>query len=205
MGSINHDISIAVSLTTSSELRSQDDIESLAYTLFYLALGNLPWRDVDITESTKSAMERVHDAKQKFVAALPITGVPSVFSTMFQVVETLSHELLNSMIAQQQSLRLLFVNSGAKDNDALDLTRVPAPTSLIDIAFIPTQANPNYEHTEEEIQCNDDQEEFTDSYDEYSFAEWDIQSGRDQTLTFPSDDVKLLDGQIPDLAYILEE
>lgn len=62
-----------------------DDIESLAYVVLYLLMGDLPWRMYAPYESTKSAMIRTLTAKQAFNGlTIPVT-IPVEFRTLLDL------------------------------------------------------------------------------------------------------------------------
>lgn len=192
-----------------SELRTQDDVESLAFTLFFLALGNVPWRRDDRSESMKHAMERVETTKRQFVTTLPVSGISPCFSDILKLVDTPSNELTTAITAQRESLRALSANMGIKDTDALDLTSIPAPASCLDISTVYDESDSNQDDTQDDDDDDDEDheknEEYSNSYFEWDIADWDIQGGRDLTLTFPSHDAERLDGEIPELVQILDE
>jgi hypothetical protein len=171
-----------------------------------LILGDLPWRDDDSLESMNSAMTRVHGAKRKFADTLPISHIPSEFSAILELVDASPNHLLTAITLQERTLRNLSVPIVPLDTISLDLTQIHAPISLMNALVTHTRSIPNNDEKEEEEiedECEDDY--FPNSYGECDVGDWDIQGGRDKTLTFPTEEAKLLDGQIPDLAQILEE
>jgi hypothetical protein len=98
------------------ELRTQDDLESLVYTLFYLVLGSLPWRRARRRgEPFIHTMSRIHIAKQAFTTALPVAGAPSEFSNILQLVDIPSHDLANAIAREQLAFHRISISMAIDD------------------------------------------------------------------------------------------
>ncbi|KAG9390256.1 Protein kinase domain [Carpediemonas membranifera] len=65
-----------------------DDLESLAYTLIYIAKGSLPWWDVD-AETPQAGFEIMRRKKQTMSGPAIADGLPSVFGEMIDSARNL--------------------------------------------------------------------------------------------------------------------
>ena len=65
-------------------LSRRDDLESLAYTLIFLAKGALPWSDVCGNGCTQMHLDRVMNMKRNYAAETLCEGLPASVTHLFQ-------------------------------------------------------------------------------------------------------------------------
>jgi hypothetical protein len=184
----------------SPELRPPDDLESLAYTLFFLLLGNLPWRFTFSRYRLVRAMKMVHESKREFTSSLPLPSTPSEFSALLQCARAPVGDWPASLALQRKALRDLAAGLGEEDGTPLDWTPVLAARSKTQHVDIASDSDEGSEPGSEESN-----EEYSDSLYEVDpdLYDWDVHGGRDKTLTFSIADAEFLDGQIPVLGEIV--
>jgi hypothetical protein len=198
-----------VMIWTWTELRPRDDLESLAYTLFFLLLGSMPWKDYAWREGEPSrhAMARIEAAKRKLNDILPISGPPVKFSDLLRLARTPqspSTDFASTLASTREMLNDLATSLGAHHDAPLDCTLVPAPTPALDVESDTDTSSYPDDKDEQWSGYDLSNEEYASSYCGEDFECWDnIRCGRDKDLTFLADDVELLDGRIPDMGGIL--
>jgi serine/threonine protein kinase len=199
-------LSVHSPLTIRADLRPQDDIESLAYTLFFLVLGNVPWRRTGayVHESPRNAMARIDAAKRAFGGALPVSGSPTEFSDLLQVARIPTTRLVPSLASTRQMLDNLASRLGIQRGAPLDWTPIAVTTQMPDHSRIDpiSSTAPNRLVIEDGVVNSP----YSNSYYGWDISDWDnIRYERSLSATFPSHDAELLDGQIPELGRILDE
>jgi hypothetical protein len=192
------------------ELRPSDDLESLGYSLFFLLLGDMPWKRYTRTEPVKHAMVRIDTAKRSFNDALPISGLPSEFSDLFSRARMSTEtDFALSLASTHYALENLATVLGARQGVPLDWTPILAVLQQPDVHSAKFASGSNHQEDwcgDDEDSDEDSDEDYPCSYQGYDFDDWDnIQRERDSTLTFPTHDMGLLDGQIPGLGIVLDE
>jgi hypothetical protein len=184
----------------SPELRPPDDLESLAYTLFFLLLGGVPWRFTFSRYCLVRAMKMVHESKREFTSSLPLSSTPFEFSALLQCARAPVDDWAASLAVQRKALRDLAAGLGEEDGTPLDWTPVvatPSKTQHVDIASESDESS--------EPGSGEPNEEYSDSLCEVDpdLYDWDVHGGRDKTLTFSIADAEFLDGQIPVLGEVV--
>jgi serine/threonine protein kinase len=89
------------------ELSRRDDLESLGYTLIYLASGSLPWQQVPGTDP-----RRVLEVKEATTIARMCSGLPEEFSTYMNIVRKLEFAEDPDYEDLRGLFRDLFIESG---------------------------------------------------------------------------------------------
>jgi hypothetical protein len=75
------------------DLGPRDDLESLAYTAFFLLRGNLPWRTSDShNESLKNSMRRIRASKAAAADDKLGAGFPAEFSYLLDYGRRLEYD-----------------------------------------------------------------------------------------------------------------
>ena len=178
------------------DLRPRDDLESLAYTAFYLLRGDLPWRTSGSqNESRKNSMRRIRASK----AAASGDKLGDSFPAEFGYLLDYSRGLEFDQIPDYEGLKRRFTDLNGRDVEG-PLDWSSAGTSISE-DFVITY-NDSGSNTESE---DDEEKKFENSYFNWDIADWDIQGARDQSLTLPIELTELADSGIPEIVEVTEE
>jgi hypothetical protein len=176
------------------DLRPCDDLESAAYTLFFLALGNLHWREYPC-DQTRISMARIATAKRQFTSVVPVSDLPTELSDVLQIARATPTNYKHALSELRQALGYLAASYDQSDGSPLNWDPITPPWP------IPQPPHPHAEANSNDTgSCDytyEANEEYTDSYFDWDIGEWELQCGQDLSFTFPSGQGELLDGQIP--------
>jgi hypothetical protein len=184
-------------LTEISDLRPYDDLESLAYTLLYLLMGDLPWRIFAPRESTKNAIVRILAAKQAFTGSTIPSVVPVEFRDMLDFARNAKGDITGDLAEMRMKMHTLASNLDEVENKSLDFTPEGALFPREDL-----ESGGGSESDSDETSDEEPNEEYSNSYWGMDIDCWDMRAARDKSLTFPTAEAELLDGQIPEMAVI---
>lgn len=173
------------------DLRPYDDLESLAYTLLYLLMGDLPWRSLDQYESTKIAMIRVLTSKTAFT--IP-AAIPLEFHDLLDLARNAKGDITDDLSEIRGKIHNLISNIDETQNKPLEVT-------LEEAVFTPELVE-SKTSSDSDSDVELDEEEFPNSYRGMDLDCWDTHSRRDQSLTFDQVEAELLDGQITEISVI---
>ena len=147
-GSINDHIGI--------ECSRRDDLESLAYTLIYLAKGYLPWQNLKSEKILqKRELDEVMQAKLTLSVEDLCSGLPIEFSAFLSDVRKLDFESRPKYELYRHIFRSLFINMGftydniydwdEKPLDNVNISKLPPISSKI-VNHITESENTTKEH-----------------------------------------------------------
>ena len=173
------------------DLRPYDDLESLAYTILYLLMGNLPWRILDQYELTKTAMIRTLAAKMAFT--IP-AAIPFEFHDLLDFARSAKDDITEDLAEIRVKINNLASSIDETQNKPIEVT-------VEDAVFTPELVESGAS-SNSESDVGPDEEEYSDSYRGIDLDCWDTHSRRDKSLTFDPVEAELLDGQIPDISVI---
>ena len=173
------------------DLRPYDDLESLAYTILYLLMGNLPWRILDQYELTKTAMIRTLAAKMAFT--IP-AAIPFEFHDLLDFARNAKGDITEDLAEIRVKIHNLASGIDETQNKPIEVT-------VEDAVFTPELVESGAS-SDSESDVGLDEEEYSDSYRGIDLDCWDTHSRRDKSLTFDPVEAELLDGQIPDISVI---
>jgi len=174
------------------DLRPYDDVESLAYSLLYLLMGDLPWRISARHELTKKVMSSVLDAKRAF--RVP-AAIPNEFDELLTFARMAKGDITDSLTEMRVKMKSL---TGEPDeNNPLDF-------SLEQTVFIQKilEVNADSDSDGGGGSTEEPNEEYSNSYWGVDLDCWDTRAVRDKSLTLPPDEVGRLDGEIPEMVVI---
>ncbi len=173
------------------DLRPYDDLESLAYTLLYLLMGNLPWRILDQYELTKTAM--IHILAVKMAFTIPAT-IPFEFHNLLNFARNAKGDITDNLAEIRVQIHELASSIDETQNKPIEVT-------LEDAVFTP-ELMESRASSDSGLDVGPESEEYSDSYRGIDLDCWDTHSRRDKSLTFSPVEAELLDGQIPDILVI---
>lgn len=181
------------------DLRPYDDLESLAYTLLFLLIGDLPWRISAPRESTKNAMIRILAAKQAFTGSSIPSIIPVEFRELLDFSRNAKGDITGDLAEMRIKMHTLASNLDESENKSLDFTHQ-------DALFPPEnqETNGGSESDSDEECYEEPNEEYSNSYWGLDIDCWDMRDARDKSLTFPADEAEWLDGLTPEIAVIDE-
>ncbi|KAF5344853.1 hypothetical protein D9756_011182 [Leucocoprinus leucothites] len=195
------------------ELASRDDLESLAYTAFFILRGNLPWKRPPSIHCQSSLRTVQHVKIIKAAASGDKLGIgfPLVFGYLLEY----SLGLEFNQIPDYEDLNRRFAGLGdrtVKDAEGpLDWTPVEVQTGIVDLDELTDDQEDADDHDE---QVNDDIEEedhgnsseeerFSDSYFNTDIELYDLQNVRDKSLTLQTKQAELAkSGALPEIGII---
>ncbi|KAF8344439.1 putative casein kinase-1 hhp1 [Amanita rubescens] len=182
------------------DLRPRDDLESLAYTAFFLLRGDLPWKTSGSQyESMKNRMRRIRESK----AAASGDKLGDSFPAEFGYLLDYSRGLEYDQMPDYEGLKKRFTDLNGDVEGPLDWssagTSIPEEHNGSEITHSDSGRD-----TESE-DGNDEEEKFENSYFNWDIADWYLQGARDQNLTLPIELAELADSSIPEIVEVTEE
>ncbi|KAF5388176.1 hypothetical protein D9615_000077 [Tricholomella constricta] len=185
------------------DLGPRDDLESLAYTAFFLLRGDLPWRTSGShDESIKHSMQRIRASK-----AATGDKLGASFPAEFDYLLDYSRRLEYDQMPDYAELKCRFtdLNGRVGGND----TEGPLNWSSVGISISEEYNSSEIAHIDDDTGSegeNDESNEgnFANSYRNWDIAAWDIQGARDRSLTLPIEQVELADSSIPKIVEVTE-
>jgi len=181
------------------DLRTYDDLESLAYTLLYLLMGDLPWRISAPSESTRNAIIRILHAKQAFTGSTIPSIIPVEFRDMLDFARNAKGDITGDLAEMRMKMHTFASNLDESENKSLDFTPEGALFPRENL-----ESGGGSESDSDERSDEEPNEEYSNSYWGLDIDCWDMRDARDKSLTFPADEAELLDGQTPEIAVIDE-
>ena len=187
-------------------------MESVAYVLLLLCLGELPWRCNGPTTYERPAKmaRRMYSAKVAFTGeSLPI-DVPEEYSDVLGTSRTVKRPECPAAVVRLRARFQQLVARLQQDEDE----RSPLDWTLKDAVLQPTDTDEDAEPPREGVQGgamegfggaadeNKEKSWYTDSYYGYDNEAWPHHHERPGTLTLPPDETELLDGQVPLLGEV---
>ncbi|RDX45173.1 kinase-like protein [Lentinus brumalis] len=189
-----------------------DDLESLAYVLLFLCLGDLPWHVADPYRSSTEVYNRsvmnTYLAKQALTSSTFPVSIPLEIANMLESARRRKNsDLFSSSITKLRSQFCSLVASlGECNRNPLDWTPVLPLASITrpDSGDSPPRQSL---HLQDRLDTYENEEPineyFTDSYYGSDLGDWlGPAFGRLHSLTLPADDTEFLDGQLPEIAEV---
>ena len=189
-----------------TDLGPRDDLESLAYTAFFLLTADLPWRTSSPSnESMKNNMQRVRASK----AAMSGDELGAGFSAEFGYLLDYSRRLEYDQMPDYAELirRFADLNERIGGEDAegpLDWNSVGIPISEEHNGAEIVHSSEDDMESGDEDDEGDEEEDLENSYFNWDIADWDIQGARDRSLTLPMEQVELAESSIPQIIEVTE-
>lgn len=188
-----------------TDLGPRDDLESLAYTAFFLLTADLPWRTSGShNESMKNNMQRIRALK----AATSGDKLGASFPAEFGYLLDYSRRLEYNQTPDYAELKRWFTNLnervGGEDAEG------PLDWSSIGISISEEHNGAEIAHSEDDMESDDENDEgdeeenLENSYFNWDIADWDVQGARDRSLTLPMELVELVDSSIPQIIEVTE-
>lgn len=181
-------------------LGPRDDLESLAYTLIFLACGDVPWRSKPREEPLRAAMTRIGLMKEQVRAgSLSFTkGLPPSFEALFTACTSLGPTDVPFYAGLHPQWPLW-------TPEPLDTTPIVA-RSLTDVGrSSPPCAAAASTTDSAATDPGGSDSRFTSSYLGWDLDRWDPHGSRSKSLTFPAEEAHRLDGQVPEIAVLEED
>jgi serine/threonine protein kinase len=180
------------------DLGPRDDLESLAYTAFFLLRGDLPWRTSGShNESMKNSMQRIRASKAAASGDKLGAGFPAEFGYLLDYSRRLEYDQMPDYAGLKRRFTDLNGRVGGKDAEG------PLDWSSVGISISEEHNGSEIAHSEDDTESDDENDEddeeenFENSYFNWDIADWDVQGARDRSLTLPIEQVELADSSIP--------
>lgn len=187
------------------DLGPRDDLESLAYTTFFLLCGDLPWRTSGShNESMKNSMQRIRASKAAVSGDKLGTGFPAEFGYLLDYSRRLGYDQMPYYAELKMRFTDLNERVGGKDAES------PLDWSSSGISISEEHNSSEIAHSEDDIESDhendegNEEEDFANSYFNWDIADWDVQGARDRSLTLPVEQVELADSSIPQIVEVAE-
>jgi len=177
------------------DLGPRDDLESLAFVLFFLLRGDLPWRSGSNTESIQRSMSRIRAFKAACTGAALATNFPPEFGDLLDYTRALRFDHIPDYDHLAARFQSLAQRLGCESHQPLEWS----PSDVIQPVVSPSAPKESLDEGEEDEEDEDDDggdESFSNSYFALDIALWDIQGNRDPDLTFPEEQARMLDVEI---------
>ncbi|KAF8340935.1 putative casein kinase-1 hhp1 [Amanita rubescens] len=187
------------------DLRPRDDLESLAYTAFFLLRGDLPWRTSGPqNESRKNSMRRIRESKAAASGDKLGVSFPAEFGYLLDYSRGLEHD----QVPDYEELKRRFTDLNGREGGGdvkgpLDWSS--AGTSISEEHNGSVIAHSDSGSDTESEDGGDEEEKFKNSYFNWDIADWDIQGARDRSLTLPIEQAEVADSNIPKIVEVTEE
>jgi serine/threonine protein kinase len=185
------------------DLGPRDDLESLAYTAFFLLRGDLPWRTSDShSKSMKHSMQRIRASKAASGDKLG-DSFPAEFGYLLYYSRRLEYDQMPDYV--DLKYRFTDLNGRVGGND----TGGPLDWSSVRISISEEHNSSEIAHIDDDLESEDENDEsseeenFKNSYCDWDIADWDIQGARDRSLTLPIEQVELADSIIPQIVEVM--
>jgi len=188
------------SLEVIIDLGPRDDLESLAYTAFFLLRGDLPWRIFGShNESTKNSMQRIRASKAAASGDKLGASFPAEFGYLLDYSRSLDYDQMPDYAGLKRRFTDLNGRLGGKDAEGpLDWSSVGISISVEHNCCETAHSGGDTESDHENDEGNEE-EDFENSYFNWDIGDWDIQGARDRSLTLPIEQVDLADSSIPQI------
>ncbi|KXN86020.1 Casein kinase I isoform alpha [Leucoagaricus sp. SymC.cos] len=175
-------------------LAPRDDLESLAYTAFFLLHGRLPWKNRYSLKFKKEIIKRVYESKVATTGDTFGSNVPPAFGYLLDNSRGLAYaQMPNYSLLKEQFGEVNVNPEGPLDWSAVESSvRQEQP----EIAF-----NDEDKKTEPWSQLGGVVIAFTSSFCEEDWSSWVHQHSRDPAMTLPAEQANLA---IRDLSSIVE-
>ena len=187
------------------DLGPRDDLESLAYTAFFLLRGGLPWRiSGSHDESMKNSMRRIRASKAAASGDKLGANFPAEFGHLLDYSRRLEYDQMPNYAELRRRFTDLNRRVGGKGAEG------PLDWSSVGISIREEYTGSEIVHSEDDMENDDESDEddeeenFTNSYFNWDIADWDIQDPRDPSLTLPIEQVELADSSIPQIVEVTE-
>ncbi|KAM6499474.1 putative casein kinase-1 hhp1 [Amanita muscaria] len=188
------------------DLGPRDDLESLAYTAFFLLRGNLPWRTSGShNESMKNSMRRIRASKAAASGDTLGASFPAEFGYLLDCSRRLEYDQMPDYVELERRFTDLHRRIGGKDAEG------PLDWSSVGISIREECTGSENSHSEdntesdEESDADNEEESFSNSYFDWDIGDWDIQDARDRSLTLPIEQVELADSGIPQIVEVIHD
>ena len=183
-----------------TDLGPRDDLESLAYTAFFLLTADLPWRTSSPSnESMKNNMQRIRASKAAMSGDKLGAGFSAEFGYLLDYSRKLEYDQMPDYAELIRQFTDLNERIGGKDAEGpLDWSSVGIPISEEhNGAGIVHTGEDDMESDDENDEGDEEEEEdLENSYFNWDIADWDIQGARDRSLTLPIEQAELADSSI---------
>lgn len=167
-------------------------MESLAYSLLYLLMGDLPWRISARHDVTKNVMLCVFGVKKAFT--IP-AAIPNEFRDLLEFARMSKGDITDGLAEMRVKMKTLALNIGEIENNLLDFT-------LEEAVLIQGKLELDAGSNSDDGSTEEPNEEYSNSYWGADLDRWDTRSVRDKSLTLSPDEVLTLDGEIPEIVVI---
>lgn len=190
-----------IELLFRADLAPRDDLESLAYTAFFLLRGGLPWiYESYRRESMKRSIVRTRNSKAAF-SPIPSPKEPEEFAELLIYARILFYEQIPDYDTLGKKFSNLADRLGSSSHEPLDWS--PDPEGPPDLGGSHDQVDglaPEGDDDDDSDDAGDDEDEeeyLTESYVGYDMADYEIQHNRDKEITLPTEQEELMDSLIP--------
>ncbi|KAF9476309.1 kinase-like protein [Pholiota conissans] len=190
------------------DLAPRDDLESLAYVVFFLLYGNLPWiKAKSQNEPDKDRKRRVRESKANTSGSILGTSFPEEFTYLLDHSRSLQYDQLPDYEELQRRFSEPDVLLGDNDPKAsLDWSAVET-TKMPEITVQAEEA-PNGEGDSEsdaDTGGEEDEKPFDPSFVDWYDVDWDIQYTRDRSLTLSVEMIELVNNSIPQIVEVTSD
>ena len=187
------------------DLGPRDDLESLAYTAFFLLRGDLPWRTSGSqNESRKNSMQRIRASKAAASGDKLGYNFPAEFGYLLDYSRGLEYDQMPDYEGLKRRFTDLNEREGGKDVEG-PLNWSSAGTSISEEHNSSVISHSDSGSDTESEDGDDEEEKFENSYFNWDIADWDIQGARDRSLTLPIEQAELADSSIPEIVEVTEK
>jgi hypothetical protein len=186
-----------------SDLMPRDDLESLAYLLFFLLRGDLPWRrHRSVDESMRQSNLRIRASKAAYLDYNTSLDSPAEFGYLLEYSRAMSYDQFPDYEDLKGRFKNLSMGLGCTIEEPLDWE--PSDTTYIDPPFPFESFQPEPDSYNDRTQDCDlsNFEGLSDSYFGWDVADYEIQDNRFRSLTMPVEQEASLDQDIPQIVEV---
>ncbi|KAF8990940.1 kinase-like domain-containing protein [Cyathus striatus] len=189
------------------DLAFRDDLESLAYSVFSMLLGKLPW-DVSCRYRTSVWRRKVGESKAAMNGQMLSEWFPSEFGYLLDYSRGLDYSQLPNYAYLEQLFKDLVTRLGGRSiEEPLDWN----PMSISTGSSLPALQADNFDDDDSDLPAfssdvahSQGELDSDDSYYSRDIQLWDVKQfgNRYRVLTLPAEDKLLADGAIPEIVEI---
>ncbi|PVF94467.1 kinase-like protein [Serendipita vermifera] len=185
------------------ELSPRDDLESLAYLLFFLLRGDLPWRRyASIDEPMRQNDLPIRCSKAAYLGNYPGPNSPVEFVHLLEYSRSMKYDQFPDYEDLMARFKKLSTRIGCISEQSLDWS--PSDTTYSDSSSLRDSFRPgsNTGGDKPQAYVPSNFEGLTDSYIGLDVADYDIQDNRFRSLTMPVEQEVSLDQEISEIVEV---